>query len=180
MCPFLQPLIEMHQAGESLKVTNWELSAWPDPTVQTTLLPSIKFETEISDSHVHFLDTTVSLDSTNNSLSTSLYTKPTDAHNYLSYTSCHPRNCKSAIPYSQFLRLRRICSKEEDFLFHAKQMASHFLTAKYPSDVIQKGFSKAYHTDRNTLLITERSLKTDEEEDSLSHQNIPPWWPYSR
>ena len=130
-------------------------------------VPSIKFETEISDSHVHFLDTTVSLDSTNNSLSTSLYTKPTDAHNYLSYTSCHPRNCKSAIPFSQFLRLKRICSKEEDFLFHAKQMASHFLTAKYASDVIQKGFSKAYPTDRNTLLITERSMKTDEEEDKV-------------
>ena len=46
-------------------------------------------------------------------------------------------------------------------------MASHFLTAKYQSDVIQKGFSKAYHTDRNTLLITDRSLKTDEEEDKV-------------
>ena len=129
-------------------------------------VPSIKFETEISHSHVHFLDTTVSLDSDTNTLSTSIYTKPTDAHKYLSYTSCHPRNCKSAIPFSQFLMLRMLCSKE-DFLFHARQMASHFLKANYPSDVIQKGFSKAFHTDINELLVTERLPKTDEEEEKV-------------
>ena len=130
-------------------------------------VPSIKFETEISVSSVHFLDTTVSIDNVTNTITTSLYTKPTDAHNYLSYTSCHPRNCKSAIPFSQFLRLRRICSKEEDFLYHARQMAGYFLKAKYPSDTIQKSFSKAFHIDRNTLLVTERQSNEDEDTDKV-------------
>ena len=53
-------------------------------------VPSIKFETEISVSSVHFLDTTVSIDNVTNTITASLYTKPTDSHSYLSYTSCHP------------------------------------------------------------------------------------------
>ena len=43
-------------------------------------LDSIKFETESSKNEVHFLDVTVQL--TQNTIQTSLNTKPTDAHNY--------------------------------------------------------------------------------------------------
>ena len=115
-------------------------------------VPSIKFETDISDSQVHFLDVTVSLDQETNLISTSLYTKPTDAHNYLSFLSCHPRNCKTGIPYSQFLRIRRICSDTNDFIVHAREMSKHFLRAKYPPAILQKAFSKAFHLDRDSLL----------------------------
>ena len=38
-------------------------------------------------------------------------------YNYLHYTSSHPKHCKSGIPYSQFLRLRRLCSKNYVHLF---------------------------------------------------------------
>ena len=115
-------------------------------------VPSIKFETDISDQQVHFLDVTVSLDQETNRISTSLYTKPTDAHNYLSFLSCHPWNCKTGIPYSQFLRIRRICSDTNDFIFHAREMSKHFLRAKYPPAILQKAFSKAFHLDRDSLL----------------------------
>ena len=84
-------------------------------------LDSIKFETETSMDEVHFLDVVVRLD--DNIISTSLYTKPTDAHNYLSFYSSHPKNCKSAIPYSQFLRIRRICSNDTDFIRHSRTMS---------------------------------------------------------
>ena len=115
-------------------------------------IPSIKFETDISDTQVHFLDVTVTLTNATGEISTSLYTKPTDAHNYLSFKSCHPRNCKSSIPYSQFLRLRRICSDINDFTFHAREMTKHFLKAKYPPKIMQEAFSKAFHLNRHTLL----------------------------
>ena len=113
-------------------------------------VPSIKFETETSLEEVHFLDVTVNL--TNNNLSTSLYTKPTDAHNYLSFKSCHPKNCKSAIPYSQFLRVCRICSSETDFIKHSREMGHHFLRANYPAKIVQEAFSRGYHKDRASLL----------------------------
>ena len=90
--------------------------------------------------------------SVDNVIGTSLYTKPTDAHNYLSLYSCHPSNCKSAIPYSQFQRIRKICSNETDFVRHSGTMAKHFLEANYPPKVVHEGFSKEYHKDRLSLL----------------------------
>ena len=111
---------------------------------------SIKFETDISTSEVHFLDVTVKLD--NGNLETSLYTKPTDAHNYLSFKSCHPKNCKKAIPYSQFLRVRRIYSNDDDYIKHGKDLARHFLRAEYPANVVQQAFERAYDKERRLLL----------------------------
>ena len=47
---------------------------------------TIKFTVESSRSHVNFLDVTVSIND-KHELVTSLYTKPTDSHNYLLYFS---------------------------------------------------------------------------------------------
>ena len=44
-------------------------------------------------------------------MSTNLYVKETDSHQYLHPSSCHPYHCVKSIPYSQALRLNRICSK---------------------------------------------------------------------
>ena len=33
--------------------------------------------------------------------------KPTDTHQYLEASSCHPSHCKTSIPFSQALRLNR-------------------------------------------------------------------------
>jgi hypothetical protein len=37
----------------------------------------------------------------------------TDKHQYLSPQSCHPNHCTKSIPYSQALRIKRICSNEQ-------------------------------------------------------------------
>jgi hypothetical protein len=47
------------------------------------------------------------------SMSTDIYNKPTDKHQYLSPQSCHPKHCTKSIPYSQALRIKRICSNEQ-------------------------------------------------------------------
>ena len=74
---------------------------------------TIKFTAEISTECITFLDTTVLLE--DGMLHTGLYTKPTNIHQYLSPNSCHPKHCTTTIPYSLGLRLRRICSRTEDF-----------------------------------------------------------------
>ena len=114
-------------------------------------LPSIKFEADTSTSCIHFLDVTVSLD-INHDLETDLYTKPTDSHNNLNYRSAHPRHCRDGIPYSQFLRLRRICSNRETFTHQCREMLKNFIRADYPPKVIRDAFHKVYHLDRMTLL----------------------------
>ena len=76
--------------------------------------PTIKFTASWSAEEVTFLDTRVYM--RDGLVGTDLHVKPTDTHQYLRMDSCHPHHCKTSIPYSQALRLRRICSEEEHLL----------------------------------------------------------------
>ncbi|XP_044165755.1 uncharacterized protein LOC122949770 [Acropora millepora] len=69
---------------------------------------TIKFTFDWSRDLIHYLD--VQVINNGGVIETDLYTKPTDKHQYLYHTSCHPKGCKRSIPYSQALRLKRICS----------------------------------------------------------------------
>ena len=76
---------------------------------------TIKFTSSHS-TNIPFLNVlNVSLTNDGN-ISTDLYTKPTDKHQHLLYSSCHPLHTN--IPFSLALRLRRICST--DATFHAR------------------------------------------------------------
>ena len=114
-------------------------------------MPSIKFEADTSKNKDNFLDVEVSLDHLGN-IHTSLYTKPTDSHNYINYKSCHQKSCKNGIPYGQFLRIRRICSNDDDFIAKSKTMAYHFHLADYPDNLIQSSFERAFLQERDQLL----------------------------
>ena len=122
-------------------------------TYLNSRLPTIKFTTVISDTHVSFLDTSVKV-STQGVLTTDLYCKPTDSHNYLLYSSSHTLSCKRGIPYGQFLRVRRICSQIEDYDKHALTLAYHFTRRGYPRDLIENAMIKARRQDRVSLLST--------------------------
>ena len=111
----------------------------------------IKFTAEISEEKADFLDTTVHK-SPNGKLWTDLFCKPTDMHSYLRYESAHPPHCKKSLPYSQFLRLRRICSREEDFQRHCLDMKGHFLNRGYPDAILSEAIAKASSLSRTDLL----------------------------
>ena len=68
---------------------------------------------------------------------TSVHYKPTDSHSYLLHSSSHPSHVKNSIPYSQFLRLRRLCSDDSDFSNKSKEMCQFFEKRGYPASVIQ-------------------------------------------
>ena len=76
---------------------------------------TIKFTNEWSHTKINFLDTTVKVN-IDNELYTDLYVKPTDTNSYLNYNSAHPPNCKNSLPYSQFLRIKHICTEDSDYL----------------------------------------------------------------
>ena len=73
--------------------------------------PTIKFTHESSRNNISFLDTYTTCE--NGIMSTDIYNKPTDKHQYLSPQSCHPKHCTKSIPYSQALRIKRIWSNEQ-------------------------------------------------------------------
>ena len=51
----------------------------------------------------------------NGVLSTDLFVKPTDTYHFLDTASCNPYYCKKGIPFSQTLRLNKICSDISNF-----------------------------------------------------------------
>ena len=82
---------------------------------------TIKFTSSHSSNNIPFLDVSVPL-TNNRSISTDLCTKPTDKHQHLLYSSCHPLHTKRAIPFSLALRLRRICSTDATFHTRTAQL----------------------------------------------------------
>jgi len=117
---------------------------------------TIKFTMYSSAAQVSFLDTLVCLNQ-DGTLSTRVYRKPTDTQSYLRYDSSHPRFCKDSIPYSQFLRIRRICSELSDFDKTALDMSRAFIERGYPLHVVESAFLKARRCERQSLLLPRRS-----------------------
>eukprot|EP00061_Rhincodon_typus_P018767 g48076.t1 len=72
--------------------------------------PKLKLSWIISDASLSFLDLSVSI--YGDRVETNIYFKPTDSHSYRDYTSSHPPYYKNAIPYSQFIRIRHVCSQD--------------------------------------------------------------------
>ena len=129
-----------------------------------TCHPTIKFTAEISSESVNFLDTSVHLNP-DGTLTSDLFTKPTDSHNYLLYNSSHPLHCKNSLPYSQFLRVRRICSSIKDFDKNASMLRDHFLRRGYPQELINQAIAKARSCERHALLNPNKTTpqKSDKE-----------------
>ena len=94
-------------------------------------------------------------------LCTSVHYKPTDSHSYLLYSSSHPSHVKNSIPYSQFLRLRRLCSDDSDFSSKSEEMCQFFEKRGYPLSVVKAGHRRAQQLDRQSSLQTSQKDKND-------------------
>ena len=111
---------------------------------------TIKFTSDFSHQQANFLDVTVMKGT--NRITTTLYTKPTDTHQYLHSSSCHPRHCKTSIPYSQALRLRRICSDDSDFSSQARLLKNHLVTRGHSSRTVQLAINRVRSLSRSDVL----------------------------
>lgn len=100
------------------------------------------------------LDVRLTVD--NGRISSTLFRKPTDGHQFLHWDSCHPRHLRQSIPYAQFLRYRVNCSNDSDFTRESEALCLRFLKRGYPKDVLTKAFNKAAATDRHKLLYCEK------------------------
>ena len=97
---------------------------------------TIKFTAEWSKCSINLLDVTVSL--IEGVLEADLNVKPTGNHQYLQYSSCHLFHCKEGIPYSQALRLKRICSETNSFDKCCNGLERFLWERGYSSKLIQK------------------------------------------
>ena len=112
---------------------------------------SIRVELRSNSRKIEFLDTLVKIDD-QRFVTTDLYTKPTDKHMYVNFKSDHPYSVKKAIPYGLGVRLKRICSKEEDYSSHRQQLKKKLRKRGYSSKFVENQLKKADQKDRRNLL----------------------------
>ena len=123
------------------------------------LHPSIKFTFDISDKVISFLDLNVHKTDSNR-LETDLYSKPTNAHLYLHYNSCHPRHTKNSLPYSLAYRLLRICSTENFLTKRLDELRQFLLNRQYKPKLIDDAFDKIRNLKRADCLKRKNKKQT--------------------
>ena len=116
--------------------------------------PTIKFTANYSREKISFLD--VGIIKNGNQLLTDLYIKPTDTHQYLHASSCHVFHSKKSIPYSQALRLNRICSENSFFDKRCNDLEIWLKGRGYSDKVVQKQILKSSKFSRAELLNSQR------------------------
>ena len=115
--------------------------------------PSIKFTHEYSNSlhqTLPLLDVQVHL--INNHVQTDLHTKLTDKRQYLLKTSCHPNHTKKAIPFSLFLRIRRICSTDTFFDQRSRELIEYLTKRGYSRISLQRDANRVRSIPRHATL----------------------------
>ena len=91
-------------------------------TFASSYHPKLEHTWSISSAKLPFLD--MFLIPRDDRVAASIHYKETYSHSYLNVKSSHPFKCKASIPTSHFLRLRKICSEDDDFKQAATTMES--------------------------------------------------------
>ena len=120
---------------------------------------AIRFEVNKSQHEVNFLDVKVSLEK--GTLRTSLFSKPTDAHLYLNYSSSHPRHVLRNIPKGQFIRIKRICSEPADYHHHSQLLCNFFVERGFEPSKLKETRQEVGKMDRMDLLKEKEKPKRD-------------------
>ena len=97
--------------------------------------PSLSYTYDISDTRVNFHNISISM--TQHGLTFDIFHKETDTHSYLRNESAHPPSCKKGIPYSQFLRIRRMFSNDHTFERRSDEMSAFFSQRGFPKNNIK-------------------------------------------
>ena len=112
--------------------------------------PTIKFTAEYSKEKVNFLDLNIKV--IDRELKIDLFVKTTDTHQFLDPTSSHPYHCKKGIPYSQALRLNRICSDNANFDKRCNNLEKWLTERSYNEKMVRNQILRAREHSRNDLL----------------------------
>ena len=89
-------------------------------------------------------------------LQTTIYRKQTDRQNYLDAQSEHPKSHEDSIPYSQTLRIKRICSSQQKFLSCTAKMVNQFQIRGYNRSLIEQQIDKANLQEREQLFFKQK------------------------
>ncbi|XP_041429845.1 uncharacterized protein LOC121397297 [Xenopus laevis] len=99
-----------------------------------SVVPTIKFTIIHDLLRINFLD--VWIMKKNSGLQTDLYKKETDRNSLLHYTSFHPPALKNNLPKTQFMRVKRVVSEQENEYKRTEEMRKRFSQRGYPKTLL--------------------------------------------
>ena len=88
---------------------------------------------------------------------TDLFVKPTDTHLFLDPGSSHYYHCKKGMPYTQALRLNRICSDFESFDKCCNDLEGWSMEWEYNGKMIRKQILRTREHSRKDLHEREKT-----------------------
>ena len=83
---------------------------------------------------------------------TSIFTINTDTHQHLHASSCHVYHSKKSIPYSQALRLNRVCSENLSYDKRCNELEVWLRERGYSDKLVRQQILKACTHKRKDLL----------------------------
>ncbi|KAM4043149.1 uncharacterized protein ACNLHF_013530 isoform 1-T1 [Anomaloglossus baeobatrachus] len=114
-----------------------------------------------SHDRIDFLDVVLKRDASG-FIQTDLFRKPTAANSFLHASSSHPAYMLNAVPVGQFLRIRRVCSTNEDFEVQATKLKTMFRERGYSNRSIKHAYHRAKYSTRDQLLYPKNKPHGDE------------------
>ena len=123
--------------------------------------PNIQVELRWSHTEIEFLDTLVKI--VDGNLVTDLFTKKTDKHLYVQVKSSHPASVKRAIPYGLGIRMKRICSKTEDYEKHRQELKTQLRKRGYSGKFIEAQLQRVDRLNRQDFLVYKDRNKKKQE-----------------
>ena len=110
------------------------------PSIIFTVESSKKINTETQ--ILNFLDIMIELKN-NLHISTDIYYKSTNSHDYLHYNSCHPISTIHNIPFNLAKRIIVFVSNEAKVETRLSELKQWLKRCNFPEDIIDKGFHNA-------------------------------------
>ena len=110
---------------------------------------------------INYLDILIVKDESGKTLRTSLYTKPTDTHQYLHSQPFHLVEYKKSIIYSQAVRMKQTCSEEEHLQHILGDLKSLLVNRGYRAESFRREIQRANSIDRQVLLEKHPKIQED-------------------
>ena len=106
---------------------------------------NLRFTYEKSGEKINFVDIVIK----EGKITTNLFCKPTDGHQYLHYDSCHAEHIKRSIVFSQTLRRKRIRPERNDLDSNVENLKEWFRKRSYPEQLIKNQVALAFQSPSN-------------------------------
>lgn len=119
---------------------------------------NLHFTSTYSTEKIIFLDLSIE-QIKDGTIKTKLYRKPTASNSILRANSSHPNNLIKSIPVGEYLRARRNCSQEEDFITESREIRKRLTQRGYKDEYLRKAFKRARNSTRNDLLFKREDRK---------------------